>query len=56
MERFNQLFGMMMNIERTVREDLGHSFGPEYSVIENATRVGFIYSCLYRGDDCNDKR
>lgn len=47
---------LMMSIDEETRIDLGHSFGPQFSVIENATRTGFIYSCAYKGLDCNNER
>ena len=47
---------MMMSIDEATRIALGHSFGPKFSVIENATRVGFIYQCVYRGINCNNER
>ena len=47
---------MMMSIDEDTRIALGHSFGPQFSVIENATRVGFIYKCVYRGINCNNER
>ena len=48
--------GMMMSVEENTRIALGHSFGPQFSAIENATRLGFIYQCVYRGSDCNNER
>ena len=48
--------GMMMSVEEDTRIALGHSFGPQFSAIENATRLGFIYQCVYRGSDCNNER
>ena len=47
---------LMMSIAEETRISLGHSFGPQFSVIENATRTGFIYQCVYRGIDCNNER
>ena len=47
---------LMMSIAEDTRISLGHSFGPQFSVIENATRTGFIYQCVYRGIDCNNER
>merc|ERR1711923_251928 len=43
-----------MSIDEDTRIALGHSFGPQFSAIENATRIGFIYQCVYRGINCNN--
>ena len=47
---------LMMSIDEATRISLGHSFGQQFSVIENATRTGFIYQCVYKGIDCNKER
>ena len=47
---------LMMSIAEDTRISLGHSFGPQFSVIENATRTGFIYQCVYKGLNCNNER
>ena len=52
------LVNLLMSLEDfEVRKELGHSFGNDYSSIENSDRPGFIYSCLFKGvENCSNKR
>ena len=52
------LVNLLMSLEDfEVRKELGHSFGNDFSSIENSFRPGFIYSCLFKGvNNCSNKR
>ena len=46
----------MMSLPENIRKQLGHSLGHFHSVIENGSRMGFLFSCTFKGSNCSDER
>ena len=46
---------LMMSLPEKSRKIIGHSFGKYESTIENASRTGFVYSCVFKGGNCSDE-
>ena len=47
---------LMMSLPRHIRVKLGHNRETYANVLDSGSRLGFIYTCSFKGVDCSNKR
>ena len=47
---------LLLSLPEDIKQNIGHNLERSWSVIENQTRLGFVYSCVYKNNDCTEAK
>ena len=47
---------LLLSLPEDIKQNIGHNLERSWSVIENQTRLGFVYSCVYKSNDCTEAK